>query len=258
MSSNITSAAVEVRGVALGAMPAHLWVGPTKEAKKQLVATIQGQVCSSHGCHQCMPCRAIENRQYHALLWLYPEARYTLEQFDELFQRVVIRLEDGEQFFIVIQSADALSSACANTLLKVLEEPPAGYYFLLTAERLDEVLPTIRSRCMMHTVAGTPAIAHQELFDFLVTTKGFNPVAFSQHLYQSTINEREVGDLVDALLAYWLTQYKKSVQHDAADRMEHARQMITFLKKTMTQLPMPGSSKLFLRDLYLQIKEFVH
>src|SRR5205823_1504040 len=35
----------------------------------------------------------------------------------------------------------------ANTLLKTLEEPPAGTHFVLVTSRAPSLLPTIRSRC---------------------------------------------------------------------------------------------------------------
>ena len=241
--------------VALGTMPSHIWVGHHEVAKKQVASVIKQQLCAGGGCNRCIVCNTIEQQQHHAVLWLYPEARYTLDQFDPVFKKLSFGLDEGEQFFIVIQRADALSQACANSLLKVLEEPPQGYYFLLTAERLDDLLPTIRSRCMVNTIShDAHAVAHQDLFDFLTTIKGYNPAAFSQQLYQSNINERETMELADALLSFWMKQYKKGVMKDAQDRCSLAEQVIVILKGATKKLPMPGSSKLFLRDLYLQIK----
>ncbi len=44
----------------------------------------------------------------------------------------------------------ASSAGAANALLKVLEEPPAGAYFILTAAHAGSVLPTIRSRAQVY------------------------------------------------------------------------------------------------------------
>jgi DNA polymerase-3 subunit delta' len=43
--------------------------------------------------------------------------------------------------------ADALNSAAANALLKMLEEPPPSTIFILVTDSLDRLLPTILSRC---------------------------------------------------------------------------------------------------------------
>lgn len=48
---------------------------------------------------------------------------------------------------VVVYPADVLNVDAANALLKTLEEPPAHTLFLLVTSRINEVLPTIRSRC---------------------------------------------------------------------------------------------------------------
>jgi len=53
----------------------------------------------------------------------------------------------GARRAIIIDSADDLEKSAANALLKSLEEPPVGSFFLLVAHRPGRLLPTIRSRC---------------------------------------------------------------------------------------------------------------
>lgn len=50
---------------------------------------------------------------------------------------------------IILAPAEALNSAAANALLKILEEPPAGARFIAVTDELDAVLPTVRSRCVL-------------------------------------------------------------------------------------------------------------
>lgn len=53
----------------------------------------------------------------------------------------------------LLNPASALNRASANSLLKVLEEPPPGCVLILLAERPGQVLPTVRSRCQCLTLA---------------------------------------------------------------------------------------------------------
>ena len=53
----------------------------------------------------------------------------------------------GDKRAIIIDPADDLERNAANALLKSLEEPPIGTYFLLVAHSPARLLPTIRSRC---------------------------------------------------------------------------------------------------------------
>ena len=65
---------------------------------------------------------------------------------------------------VIVSPAEAMTPAAANALLKVLEEPPAGVYFILVSNAWRRLLPTIRSRCRT-VVFGRPdpALATQWL-----------------------------------------------------------------------------------------------
>jgi DNA polymerase-3 subunit delta' len=47
---------------------------------------------------------------------------------------------------VILESAARMVEASRNALLKTLEEPPADTHFILTAERTEDLIPTIRSR----------------------------------------------------------------------------------------------------------------
>jgi len=71
----------------------------------------------------------------------------TVDQIRAMQQRLTTRPTLGSRRAIVIDPADDLEKGAANALLKSLEEPPAGSFFLLVAHRPGRLLPTIRSRC---------------------------------------------------------------------------------------------------------------
>jgi DNA polymerase-3 subunit delta' len=53
----------------------------------------------------------------------------------------------GRYRILLLSEADRLTDAAANALLKALEEPAERAVFLLCAPSVDDVIPTIRSRC---------------------------------------------------------------------------------------------------------------
>jgi DNA polymerase-3 subunit delta' len=73
----------------------------------------------------------------------------SVDQVRAMQQRLTTRPTLGARRAIVIDPADDLEKSAANALLKSLEEPPAGSYFLLVVHRLGRLLPTIRSRCRL-------------------------------------------------------------------------------------------------------------
>ena len=57
---------------------------------------------------------------------------------------------------VLLYHAEKMNGESANALLKVMEEPPEGVLFVLTAQSLAGVLPTIRSRCISFALAPVP------------------------------------------------------------------------------------------------------
>ncbi|MEQ1497112.1 MAG: AAA family ATPase [Novosphingobium sp.] len=63
--------------------------------------------------------------------------------------RLTTRPTLGSRRAVILDPADDLEKAAANALLKSLEEPPIGTFFLLVTHRPGRLLATIRSRCRM-------------------------------------------------------------------------------------------------------------
>ena len=65
---------------------------------------------------------------------------------------------------VIFYGAQKMNASSANALLKVLEEPPEGVLFVLTATSAAAVLPTIRSRCAIYPIA---PVTRQECVSWL-------------------------------------------------------------------------------------------
>ncbi|MFZ5742881.1 MAG: AAA family ATPase [Pseudomonadota bacterium] len=72
-----------------------------------------------------------------------------IDEIRTIQHRLTTRPTLGSRRVVIIDPADDLEKGAVNALLKSLEEPPAGTYFLLVAHRPGRLLPTIRSRCRM-------------------------------------------------------------------------------------------------------------
>ena len=73
----------------------------------------------------------------------------SIEETRSAIEGLGIGSHRGGNRIILIYPLEMLRSDSANTLLKSLEEPPANTIFILLANRVDRVLPTIRSRCRL-------------------------------------------------------------------------------------------------------------
>lgn len=213
---------------------------------------------SSHvgPCSVCTQCRKVQEQQHESILWLMPEKQYAVEDLKPIFSTISYALEADQHYFIVIQKADLLTTACANALLKSLEEPPTGYRFILLAQRIEFILPTIKSRCLIQTVGNSSqSLTQHPLMPYFTTASFQDPLAFSKELDAANPNEWESLSLLDELLVHWATDYKKHIITRNQKGQNQALAMMQHLKKAILNPPMPGSSKLFWKNLFLQIKE---
>lgn len=77
-----------------------------------------------------------------------PSTQIKIEQTRALADFINLGSHRGGRRVVIVHPAEDMNTATANSLLKSLEEPPAGTHFLLVSHRPASLLPTIRSRCV--------------------------------------------------------------------------------------------------------------
>ncbi|NUK14082.1 DNA polymerase III subunit delta' [Streptomyces lunaelactis] len=92
----------------------------------------------------------------------------------ELVRRAQLSPAGGRWQVIILEDADRLTEGAGNVLLKAVEEPASRTVWLLCAPSLEDVLPTIRSRCR-HLTLRTPSVA--AVADVLIRRDGIEPEA---------------------------------------------------------------------------------
>lgn len=80
----------------------------------------------------------------------------TIDQIRRMQLRLNTRPTLGSRRVVIVDPADDMEKNAVNALLKSLEEPPKGTYFILIAHRPGRLLPTIRSRCRILRFAPLP------------------------------------------------------------------------------------------------------
>ncbi|MFI2262999.1 DNA polymerase III subunit delta' [Streptomyces tubercidicus] len=92
----------------------------------------------------------------------------------DLVRRSSLSPSGGRWQVIVLEDADRLTEGAGNVLLKAVEEPAPRTVWLLCAPSVEDVLPTIRSRCRLLSLRTPPVDA---VADVLVRRDGIEPEA---------------------------------------------------------------------------------
>lgn len=117
---------------------------------RQLAKTVLCQNNETEPCDVCHSCKLFEANSHPDFHVIKPEQEGKQIGVDAVRQCNRWATETSHlngQRVILIEHADAMGEAGSNAILKTLEEPPQGCQFILTAQSLDSLLPTIVSRC---------------------------------------------------------------------------------------------------------------
>lgn len=101
-------------------------------------------------CQTCPSCRKIRSGNHPDVAKLEPlKATLGIEQVLAWQNKVYRRHYEGNYKVFMIEQADDLTMAAANSLLKVVEEPPERTIIIMSAENAERLLPTLRSRAQI-------------------------------------------------------------------------------------------------------------
>jgi DNA polymerase-3 subunit delta' len=101
-------------------------------------------------CGTCTGCRLFAAGTHPDLLVVEPlegSEQITIDQVRALGEFLALKPHQAAHKVVVLHPAQAMNLNSANSLLKVLEEPPAGALLLLVTHQPSRLPATIRSRC---------------------------------------------------------------------------------------------------------------
>lgn len=156
-----------------GMTHAWLFTGPPGSGRSNAaVAFAAALQCERGGCGECEACRTV-------LAGSHPDVNVTrtetsvirVEGIRDLVVRSALAPARHRWQIMVVEDADRLNDSSGNALLKAIEEPSPRTVWLLCAPTVEDVLPTIRSRCR-NVVLTTPSAA--DVRDFLVAKHGID------------------------------------------------------------------------------------
>ncbi len=135
---------------------AYLFTGPEGVGRRTLALRFaQALNCTQppepgEFCDQCRDCRQIQSMAYPDLSVLAPEEGHKdilIDQVRGLQHTLALAPYSASYRIALLPDFQRATMQAANALLKTLEEPQDKVVLLLTADALENLLPTIVSRC---------------------------------------------------------------------------------------------------------------
>ena len=105
---------------------------------------------NNKNCESCNQCKNIDNNEFIELKIIEPEGQWIkksqLEELQDMFSKKSII---GNKKIYIVNEAEKLNISSSNSLLKFLEEPEEGIVAILITDNINQLLPTIVSRCQI-------------------------------------------------------------------------------------------------------------
>jgi DNA polymerase III subunit delta' len=157
-----------------GMTHAWLFTGPPGSGRSNAaIAFAAALQCERGGCGECHTCQTVLAGSHSDVSITRTEtAVIKVDGIRDLVLRSALAPAQQRWQIMIVEDADRLNDSSGNALLKAIEEPSPRTLWLLCAPTVEDVLPTIRSRCR-NVVLSTPSAA--EVSGFLVSRHGIDP-----------------------------------------------------------------------------------
>jgi hypothetical protein len=127
--------------------PSYIFIGNNLAVIGRLLKIINCQETSQY-CNQCWSCKRFDDFKHPDLLVVEPEGvSIKINQIRQAIRFLSRSSYLAPKKTLLVKDAQKLTEEAANLFLKTLEEPPDNSFIGLICSKLEDVLPTIISRC---------------------------------------------------------------------------------------------------------------
>lgn len=133
----------------------YIFAGEPGAGKKLLARTfamtLQCEQGKTDPCQECDSCKRALSKNHPDIIYVNHEKPNTISVEDvriQVVDDVVIKPYSGRYKIYIIPDAEKMTTQAQNAILKTIEEPPSYAIFLLLANNIEALLPTIQSRCV--------------------------------------------------------------------------------------------------------------
>ena len=159
------------------------------------------------------------------------QAIITAGESDELVRKLSLKSSQGGYKVSVVWLPERMNIACANKLLKLIEEPPQQTVFIMVCEEPDKLLETIRSRVQRIDVK---RVETEKIMKALVERRGISDDAakrisrLANGSWLKAMEELQVGTENEQFLDLFIMLMRLAYQRKVKDLRKWSETMAGF------------------------------
>ncbi len=145
---------------------AYIFEGPSDMDKEAFArGFIKGVLCPKdlgENCGMCSICDKVDHGNHEDITYFRKDGMSVKDAAIESLQEKIKVRPIGERNIMVICDSDTMTPKAQNSLLKTLEEPPGDALIVLLSDNMENLAPTILSRCVKFRIDVQPETVEDE------------------------------------------------------------------------------------------------
>lgn len=131
---------------------AYLYVsGDLPSRRKTAKMLAKSMLCENRAddgepCGNCNCCKKVDAGTHPDCIYFSDGEKTKVADVRKIEEEAYLSTNEADSKVFILEDADGYNDKCQNALLKIVEEPPKGVKFILTASSVSAILPTVRSR----------------------------------------------------------------------------------------------------------------
>ncbi len=197
---------------------------------KEFLKAVNCETDPGYGCDRCLSCRKIDHDNCEDLYFVQSDGASVKDEMITKLQENLHKKPMGKRNMAVVADADTMTARAQNRFLKTLEEPSGETLILLLSENKDNLLETIRSRCIAYHLNGTEILendAQNSLKGNLQKRRQLGERAETL----GTADMKAASDLIDALLDKEKFFYLKEMLSKTVKNREDAFKLLDGMER---------------------------
>ena len=116
---------------------------------------VKGILCpvnTGDNCNSCGICRKVDHGNHEDIIYIKASGGSIKDADIVKMQESLKNKPFGDRHIVIIENSDTMTLRAQNRLLKTLEEPPGSSVIMLLSENMENLVQTIKSRCVKYRI----------------------------------------------------------------------------------------------------------
>ena len=223
---------------------------------------VKGVLCPKNlgeNCGECELCAKIDHDNHEDIY--YPEKNNKTSRGKEVIDTIEEKLNIkpiGDRNVVIMRESDIMTPEAQNRFLKILEEPPGNSLIILLAENIENLKPTVLSRCVKYRIDNTNTESsdpHAETIISMVLS-GTDMLEINKEIAEYTKDREKCEQLLNSMEVILMNRIKNKDESISLNKFDDLYDIMHDIERCRVKIHQNYSIEYSLKDLIINNARF--